>query len=285
MEGQHTLEWRERLYRWIEKRSVHQTIIAIIILNAVILGLETVPSVNREYGDLLYTIDRACLAVFVVEILLALVALGPKRFFRDPWRVFDFVVVGIALIPATGAFSILRSLRILKVLKLVSSSPRMRSVVSALLSAVPGLSAIISLLLLLFYVSAVMSTKLFGHDFPEWFGSISASMYTLFQIMTLESWSMGIVRPVLEVHPYAWIFFVPFIMIATFTMLNLFIAVIVDAMQSQAREAQSQQIEELEHIADMKEQKLHDDIDDLRHEVRELKAIVLQALDRQNPPQ
>jgi len=266
--------WRESLYAWIEQRWVHRAVIGIIILNAVVLGLETVPAVNEPYGSLLTRLDRICLTIFVIELGLALIAMGPSRFFRDPWRFFDFVVVGIALVPATGAFSVLRSLRVLRVLRLASASPRMRSVVSALLAAIPGLSSIIALLLLLFYVSAVMSTKLFGPVFPEWFGSIGASMYTLFQVMTLESWSMGIVRPIMAEFPYAWLFFVPFIMMATFTMLNLFIAVIVEAMQSQSQAAQARQMAEIEAFAEEKELELHRDIGELRAEIRELRKLL-----------
>jgi len=277
--GQVDQGWRERLYQWIEKRSVHRVIITVIILNAVILGLETVPRINDPYGDLLHHLDRLCLIIFVIELSLSLLAMGLNRFFRDPWRVFDFLVVGIALVPASGAFSVLRSLRVLRVLRLASASPRMRVVVSALLAAIPGLSSIFALLLLFFYVAAVMSTKLFGASFPEWFGSIGASMYTLFQVMTLESWSMGIVRPILEQYPYAWTFFVPFIMLATFTMLNLFIAVIVEAMQSQVQVAQTHQLEEIEAIANEKESELHRDIDRLRYEIRELKELLVKKTD------
>ena len=268
------MDWRVRLYYWIESRMIQRIIIGVIIANAVLLGMETVPAINDPYGNLLYQLDRLCLTIFVVELTLAIVAMGPRGFFREPWRVFDFIVVGIALVPATGAFSILRSLRVLRVLRLASASPRMRVVVSALLAAIPGMSSIIALLLLIFYVAAVMSTKLFGADFPDWFGTINASMYTLFQIMTLESWSMGIVRPILEVFPYAWLFFVPFIMLATFTMLNLFIAVIVEAMQSQAHAAQKEQMREIEELAEEKEQELHRDIDSLRGEIRELKGML-----------
>jgi voltage-gated sodium channel len=266
-------DWRARLHRWLETPLVQRGIIAVIVANAVVLGLETVPSVNAGYGGLLSRLDRICLSIFVIELSLAILAMG-GRFFRDPWRLFDFLVVGIALVPASGAFSVLRSLRILRVLRLVSAAPQMRSVVAALLSAIPGLSSIIAILLLLFYVAAVVATKLFAGDFPEWFGSITASMYTLFQIMTLESWSMGIVRPVLEVFPYAWLFFIPFIMTATFTMLNLFIAVIVNAMQSESSAAQAEQLEQIEHLAQESESSLHQDIATLRQEIRELKEML-----------
>jgi voltage-gated sodium channel len=270
-------DWRARLYALLEKRGMQRAVILVIVINAVVLGLETVPGVNDRFGHILSHVDRLCLAIFVIELTMAMTAMGVSRFFRDPWRVFDFIVVGIALVPATGAFSVLRSLRILRVLRLISAAPQMRSVVSALLAAIPGLSSIFFLLLLVFYVSAVMTTKLFGATFPEWFGSIGASMYTLFQVMTLESWSMGVVRPVLEVYPYAWMFFVPFIMMATFTMLNLFIAVIVNAMQSESSAAQAEQMEQLELIAHESESALHADIGKLRDEIRDLKEILMQT--------
>jgi voltage-gated sodium channel len=272
--------WRERLHLLLETPLAQRTIIGVILINAVILGLETAPQIAGSHGPLLGQLDRICLAIFVAELTLAILAMGPVRFFRDPWRLFDFVVVGIALVPATGAFSILRSLRVLRILRLASASPRMRAVVTALLAAIPGLGSIVSLLLLLFYVAAVMTTKIFGPTFPEWFGSIGASMYTLFQVMTLESWSMGIVRPVLAEFPYAWMFFIPFIMTATFTMLNLFIAVIVEAMQSQASAAQAEQQHELERLADEKERTLHRKIEGLSREIAELKAML-----RAGPPQ
>ncbi len=267
-------DWRARLHAWLESGFMQRAIIIVILINAVVLGLETDPRATSLYGGFLGSLDRVCLAIFVVEISLALVAMGPSRFFRDPWRVFDFIVVGIALVPAAGAFSVLRSLRILRVLRLVSAAPQMRSVVRALLTAIPGLSSICCLLILVFYVAAVIATNLFSAAFPEWFGTIGASMYTLFQVMTLESWSMGIVRPILEEFPYAWIFFVPFIMVMTFTMLNLFIAVIVNAIQSQTESSQSEQLEKIETIALQSEACLHTDISKLRGEIAELKQIL-----------
>lgn len=223
---------RARLRVLVESRVFQLAIAALIVVNAVTLGLETSDSAMAAAGPLLLAFDRAILAVFVAELALKLVAYG-WRFFRDPWNVFDFVVVGIALLPATGNLSILRALRVLRVLRLISAVPSMRRVVAALLSAIPGMGSIVALLSLIYYVASVMATKLFGDSFAEWFGTIGASAYSLFQIMTLESWSMGIVRPVMEVYPAAWVFFVPFILLTSFTVLNLFIAIIVNAMQSQ----------------------------------------------------
>ncbi|MEK9945805.1 MAG: ion transporter [Alphaproteobacteria bacterium] len=223
---------RAKLLWLVEHPRFQRTIIALILVNAVTLGLETSPWVMDRIGSFLLVLDRTILAVFVVEIVLRLGAHG-WRFFRDPWSLFDFVIVGIALVPASDAFSVLRALRILRVLRLISAVPRMRQVVQGLLGAIPGIAAIMALLLLVFYVCAVIATKLFAAAFPEWFGHIGASMFSLFQIMTLESWSMGIVRPVMEQFPLAWLFFVPFILVATFTILNLFIAVVVGAMQAE----------------------------------------------------
>ena len=220
----------------IESQRFQTFIIAVIIINAVTIGLETSPTAMAAAGGLLYAIDLAALVIFVVEIAAKLLVYR-LSFFRNAWNVFDFTIVAVALVPAGEGLSVLRALRILRALRLISMVPQMRIVVQALLSAIPAMGSVIALLALIFYVAAVMATKLFGADFPEWFGSIGASLYTLFQIMTLESWSMGIVRPVMEVHPYAWAFFVPFILVITFAVLNLFIAIVVNSMSNAAAAA------------------------------------------------
>ena len=228
-----------RLYRTlhalVESPVFERTIIALIVINAVTLGLETSEPAMAAAGPLLIAVDRAILAVFVAELLIRFYV-RRLSFFRDPWRVFDLIVVGVALLPATGNLSIFRAFRVLRVLRLVGTIPSMRRVVNGLLNAIPGMGSIAFLLALIFYVFAVMATKLFGERFPEWFGTIGSSAYSLFQIMTLESWSMGIVRPVMVEFPQAWAFFVPFIVVTTFAVLNLFVGIIVDAMQSQHQE-------------------------------------------------
>ncbi|MBK6973953.1 MAG: ion transporter [Sterolibacteriaceae bacterium] len=226
-----TDRWRLSLAHWIERPAVHNTLIALIVVNAIILGMATSTALMARWGGLLRALDTAILAVFVVEIALRIAA-HRLAFFRDPWSVFDFLVVGIALLPATGPFAVLRALRVLRVLRLLTMVPSMRRVVAGLLAAIPGLTSVIAIIAIIFYVAAVIATQLFGDRFPDWFGTLGESAYTLFQVMTLESWSMGIARPVIETYPYAWIFFVLFIMVSTFTMLNLFIAIIVNAMQS-----------------------------------------------------
>ena len=213
---------------------------SLIIINSVTLALETSETAMSVAGDWILLIDRVFLTIFVLELVLRLIA-DFRGFWRDPWRIFDFFVVAIALLPATGSLSILRSLRILRVLRLISAVPAMRRVVSGLLGAMPGMASIVFLIALIFFVFSVISTNLFGDAFPAWFGTLGASAYTLFQVMTLESWSMGIVRPVMDIFPLAWILFVPFIILTAFTVLNLFIGVIVDAMQTEHESTASEE--------------------------------------------
>ncbi len=224
---------RQALAAILTSRQWEQIIIGVIVVNSIVLGLETDAGIVALYGPILHALDVIILGIFVVEIALRIYTFGP-RFFRDPWGLFDFVVVAIALIPAAGPFQVLRALRILRVLRLVSVMPALRRVVGGLIAALPGMSSILVLMAMLFYVASVMATNLFGTAFPDWFGHLGASLYTLFQVMTLESWSMGIVRPVMAEFPYAWLFFVPFILLSTYAVLNLFIGVIVSAMQGEA---------------------------------------------------
>ena len=258
---------RERIGALVEAPRIQRFITALIILNAISLGLETSPEVRARMGNILAVIDWVVLTIFVVEIVMKLFA---KRldFFKSGWNVFDFIVVSIALVPAAGPFYILRALRILRVLRLISVVPQMRRVVQALVTAIPGLLSIVALISLIFYISAVLATNLFGSVFQEWFGTIGASMYSLFQIMTLESWSMGIVRPVMKVYPYAWIFFVPFIMVTSFAVINLFIGVIVDAMQTVQEERVEKVDADAQHIED-KLKKVENELAELRRMLRE----------------
>lgn len=222
--------WRARLARWVESSLVQRIIVAVILFNGLILGLETSAELMARFGGILIVLDKLCLGIFVVELALKLVAYR-WHFWRNGWNWFDFLVVTVALVPNAGPWAVLRSLRILRVLRLLTVVPQLRKVVAAFIHSIPGLSGVILVMMVFFYTMGVLATKLFGAAFPHWFGSLGASLFSLFQIMTLESWSMGIVRPVMEVFPWAWAFFVPFIVVATFTILNLFIGIIVSTMQ------------------------------------------------------
>ncbi|EEE38440.1 voltage-gated sodium channel [Rhodobacteraceae bacterium KLH11] len=220
----------QRLLTIIDAPWFGRFITGVIIFNAVLLGMETSPTLMEAVGPLIVTLDGLCLAIFVGEIGIKLVATG-RRFFTSGWNIFDFIIVGIALVPGGAGLSVLRALRILRVLRVISVAPRLRRVVEGFISALPGMASVFLLMAILFYIGAVISTKLFSVTFPDWFGDLGLSAYTLFQIMTLESWSMGIVRPVMEVYPYAWLFFVPFIMVTTFAVVNLLVGLIVNSMQ------------------------------------------------------
>jgi voltage-gated sodium channel len=221
---------RSKMAEFLEKGWVTNFIIGVILFNAVLLGLETSDQAMAAAGPLILALDSLCLFIFVVEIALKIYAYG-WRFFRSGWNLFDFFIVGIALVPATEGFSVLRALRILRVLRVISAAPRLRRVVEGFVTALPGMGSVFLLMALIFYIASVMATKLFGDAFPAWFGDLGKSGYSLFQIMTLESWSMGIVRPVMEVYPWAWTFFVPFIMVTTFAVVNLLVGLIVNSMQ------------------------------------------------------
>ena len=265
--------WRQAAQAWLDTPIFQRTILALIVINAVILGLETSTSVMQSAGRWILLIDQIILAVFVAELSLRLFV-HRLAFWRDPWSVFDFSVVAIALVPATGPLAVLRALRVLRVLRMLTIVPSMRRVVGALLSAIPGLSSIALVLLLVFYVFGVIATHLFGALFPDWFGHLGRSLYTLFQVMTLESWSMGIARPVMEQVPWAWAFFILFILFATFTMLNLFIAIIVNAMQTFQESEHQRTLDNTAQEKKSSEQELHQEVKILREELREIKTML-----------
>ena len=211
----------------LETARVRKFITAVILFNAVILGLETFDMAMAKACLLIGVLNRICLAIFVVELVLKLLVYR-LRFFCDGWNIFDFAIVAVSLVPAAQSLPVLRSLRILRV---VSVAPRLRRVVEGFITALPGMVSVFLLMGIIFYIGLVISTQLFSTDFPQWFGSLAQLAYSLFQIMTLESWSMGIVRLVMGVYFYAWAFFVPFIMVTTFAVVNLLVGLIVNSMQ------------------------------------------------------
>ena len=249
-------------------------IMGLIIVNAVILGLETSPKVMELVGRELQLFDQVVIIIFCIELGLRVYAKG-LQFFRDPWGIFDLMVVAVTLVPSNEALTVLRALRVVRVFRLVSTIPRLRRIVAALLHAVPGVGAIIVLLLIVFYVFSVITTKIFGQNFPDWFGSLGDSMFTLFQIMTLESWSMGIVRPVMEIYPWAWVLFVAFIVLSSFTVLNLFIAIIIDSMQTLNERKQNDEIGEMEVDKIYAVEEYNKELQIIRREIEDLKRLII----------
>lgn len=239
---------RERLRAFLDQRWFVNLVLVVILANALVLGAETM--VDGAALDVLIAIDHTMLGFFVLELLLRIVANG-RRFFRDPWNLFDLVVVGIAVLPASESLSALRALRVLRVLRVITVVPSLRRVVDGLLRAVPGMGAVGALLVLVIYVAAVIATGLFGAAAPEYFGHLGTSLFTLFQAMTGEAWP-DIARAVMETQPYAWIFFVLYILVVSFAVLNLFIAVIVNGMEEiseEERKDDEQKDERLDNLA------------------------------------
>ncbi|TLP38614.1 ion transporter [Arcobacter arenosus] len=235
------------------------------------MGLETSKSVMESFGSIIHAFDIFVISVFTIEVTLRIIA-HRISFFKDPWSLFDFFVVIISLIPSSGSFQVLRILRVLRLFRLITVVPQMRKIVAALISVIPGMISIIGLMSLIFYVFAIMATSLYSETFPQWFGTLGESFYSLFQIMTLESWSMGIVRPLMEQHPLAWTFFIPFIFVATFIMINLVVAIIVDAM-SIIKEEEIEKIEEVK----VSENELKNEIKSLQNEIQELKQLIIKS--------
>ncbi|QOR62706.1 ion transporter [Sulfurovum sp. ST-21] len=254
----------------VESRKFQNFIIGIIILNGITMGLETSKSFSANYYTFFEIFNIAVVAIFTIEIILR-IYVYKMSFFKDAWSLFDFTIVAISLVPTTGGFEIFRILRVLRLFRLITVVPQMRKIISALLGVIPGIASIAGLLTLFFYIFAIMSTQLFGEKFPEWFGTLGESFYTLFQIMTLESWSMGIVRPVMEVYPLSWMFFIPFIFLATFIIVNLIIAIVVDAMNEMNDTEEEHIIEEF-HAS---EETAKQEIRKLRNEIKELKELML----------
>jgi voltage-gated sodium channel len=261
----------EKTRHLLEHPTTERILAGLIILNALVLGLETSQPIMARHGWWLDPLDHLLLGIFVVEVLVRLAVTG-RGFFRDAWNVFDFIVITLSLMPQTGPLSVLRALRVLRVLRLVSAVPTLRRVVAGLIGSLPGIGAIALLLSLVYYVYAVMATNLFGSDHPEEFGNLGRSAYTLFTVMTLEGWN-DLAARVMKNHPYAWLFFIPYILTTTFTVLNLFIAIIVNAMQTEAEA--TRKLEIAEHQKEQQQLRVLTATEgEMLQEIRELRAEV-----------
>ena len=262
-----------KIKKFVDSHSFQNFIVTLIVLNGITMGFETSKEFMSNYGSFITFFNALVIAIFTVEIALRIYVYKLK-FFKDPWSLFDFFVVAISLMPVGEGLEILRVLRVLRLFRLITVIPQMRKIVAALGSVIPGMMSIAAILVLFFYVFAIMSTHLFGEKFPEWFGTLGESFYTLFQIMTLESWSMGIVRPIMEHYPLAWIFFIIFIFIATFIMVNLIVAIVVDAMATLNSDGDEQIIDATSQIVHQNEQHTTKELQALKHEIGELKQMI-----------
>ena len=264
---------REKLKNFIEYKSVQNFIIGLIILNSITIGLETFEYIMLNFGRTLLLIDKIILVVFVIEILIKLYAYG-FSFFKNGWNIFDFSIVAIALLPASGALAILRSLRIFRSLRLIKNVPKLRFIVESLFHSLPSLVWIFVLLALVFYVFSVIGTKLFGADYPHWFGNLGASMFSLFQIMTLEGWA-EISRSIMEKYPLASIYFILFILLASYTTLNIFIAIVVNTMAEVQQKVSLDSVGRIENIIQDENEELKNDIKLLKDQILKMEEKLL----------
>ena len=237
---------RDLAYRFTHSRRFEYGIVALILFSGVLLGLETSSTMVERYGPWLDAGQWLVLGVFIVEAALKLFAESPRfdRYFRDPWNVFDFLIIVLSLIPAVGVLALVaRKARLLRVLRLVSAVPELRLLVTTLVSSIPGMLHIVALMGVLTYIYAIVGLELFGAHDPEHWQDLGASLLTLFRVVTLEDWT-DIMYTAMEAHRLAWVYFASFVVLATFIVINLFTALIVNNLdivkQARPREAARQ---------------------------------------------
>ncbi|GMG81605.1 hypothetical protein LNKW23_08180 [Paralimibaculum aggregatum] len=279
LEGLDPNSARARIRAVLERPEARNFILAVIVLNGFLLGVTTSQKLSQESLLIVEIIDKIVILIFVVEMLLKLYAYR-MRFFASAWNLFDLVVVIVSLLPQTDTLSVLRGMRVIRALRVMSAIPQMREVVMALVDALPGMGAVTLLLGVIYYIFGIMATLWFGEAFPQWFGTLGESLYSLFQIMTLESWSMGIVRPVMEVFPWAWAFFVPFITMTAFAVLNLFIGILVNAMQAAVEAETEEELERLRDLVRTENAAVAEQIEAMHEDIRRLSIQLAEAQDR-----
>lgn len=257
----------ELIKKLVEHKYFNIFIIVLIILNWIALWLDTSKEIADKYGSILYFFDKLVIFIFTLEAILK-ISVYKKEYFKTGWNLFDFTIVVVSLLPIDWPFQILRVLRLLRIISFI---PQMKKIVWALFKVIPGMLSVTALLMLIFYIFAIITTKFYWESFPEWFGTIWASFYTLFQIMTLESWSMWIVRPVMEIYPKSWIIFITFVLIATFVMINLVIWIVVEAMGKMNEKEEAEIIWKIEETKKLTK----NDILKLEKQIEELKKIII----------
>ena len=230
--------------RLVNKAAFEYTIITLILLNGVFLGLGTSPVLEQQYGHLLHLGKQIVLGVFIVEALLKMLALAPRvdMYFRDGWNVFDFLVIVFSLIPATGEFAMVARLaRLLRVLRLISAIRELRLIVAALVRSIPSVGHVMLLMSIIVYIYAIIGYQLFHEHDPMHWRSLGISVLTLFNIITLEGWTV-VMDNAMQLHSWAWVYFVSFVVAGTFVVINLFIAIIINNLD----EAKAERLRELE---------------------------------------
>ena len=216
--------------RLVDSKYFEPIIIAIIVANSLLLGMETSKTLEERFGDQMRLGNQVALSIFIVEAIIKMVALAPRshRYFKDGWNVFDFIVIVAALIPATGQFAVVARLaRLLRALRLISAVKELRLIITALVRSIPSVGHVMMLMGIIVYIYAIMGYHFFHADDPQNWGSLGRSCLTLFNIITLEGWT-EVMAVAMEINPYAWIYFVSFVVVGTFVVINLLIAIIIN---------------------------------------------------------
>ena len=231
---------RDRAHRIVYSRRFEYAIVALILGSGVLLGLDTVDGIVERYGTWLELGQQAVLAAFIVEAALKLYAVSPRfgRYFRDPWNVFDFLIIVVSLVPAVGVWALVaRKVRLLRVLRLVSAIPELRLLVTTLVRSIPGMLHIVALMGALSYVYAIIGFQLFREHDPEHWHNLGASMLSLFRMVTLEDWT-DIMYVAMDLHPLASLYFISFVVLGAFIIFNLFTALVINNLDQTRRERQ-----------------------------------------------
>jgi voltage-gated sodium channel len=259
--------------RVVEARWFEPWMIGLIVFNGVLIGLETSHEIDAAYGRWLHLGNNLILVVFILEAALKLTAVAPRfsLYFGNGWNLFDFCIVVLSLVPSTGEFALVaRLVRVLRVLRLVSTVPQLRLIVATLVRSIPSMGHVIMLMSIIFYIYAVTGFHLFReHDAEHW-GTLGAALLTLFGIVTLEGW-VQVMETALEAHAWAWIYFVSFVLIGTFVMLNLFIAVVINNLEA-SKVAELEELREpVTHDEVLRElRRTRDALDDLQRRLEAL---------------
>jgi len=278
----------EKLKNFVEGRLFQGFILVIILINSIVLGLQTIPSLGEgtTAGSILSVIDTICLVIFIVEMVLKLIAYRFLGYFKSGWNWFDFIIIltsiasGLSVLSSARilrVFRVFRSLKGLRGFKMVSALKPLQVIIGAIGKSLPGITWTAFLLIIIYYIFSIIGVTQFGEAFPDWFGDIPKAMYTLFQVMTLESWSMGISRPVMEVFSYAWVYFVPFVLISSFIMMNVVVGVVVNAISevSELRKKDEKETEDetAEQVTINKDEILAE-INEVREHLKKLEAML-----------
>lgn len=274
----------DKLKEFVEGKKFSGFILVTIIINSIVLGLQTSSQVNASIGDVLSVIDTVCLVIFIIEMLLKMVVYRFFGYFRNPWNVFDFCIILLSILSGLAVLSSLRVLRVFRVFrslkglrgfKMASSLRPLQVIISAIGKSLPGISWAMLLMVIVYYIFSIIGVTIFGEAFDDWFGNIPKAMYTLFQVMTLESWSMGISRPVMDVFPAAWAYFVPFVLVSSFIMMNVIVGIVVNAISEVAEgKAKAEAKEEAQKSSKDKQELIKDEIAQVKAHLEKLENML-----------